>query len=351
MKNFDQIFGKHPAASHELPSSSVSQEFGEVNVRVVGDEAQVVFTILWKPSLEGCRTGIALDASASMRDAYGLTFRWNVPEAEIKHITGEFKKQGKIKESVSDGVKYSCFTDDGMKELITKGAMTQKKNEMQPLAQQFVAHLVDGLDSEGKTAVIYWACGDGKEIEVIGDFTAEEARAAHYAGPKVKKFGAKTHLLPPVQYFVDKFKESAYAIFVILTDGRIDDLAAVKEYSISLAQSIDKQRRNPLKLVLVGMGDEIDEAQMTELDDLDAGCDVDLWDHKIAAEMRSLNDIFAEIVGENQIVAPSAVIYDERGDVVKRFSDGLPSLVTFTMPSASRSFDLEVCGKRIHQDL
>jgi len=35
---------------------------------------------------------------------------------------------------------------------------------------------------------------------------------------------------------------------------------------------------------------------MVELDDLDSGVDVDLWDHKLAAEMRVLQEIFAEVV-------------------------------------------------------
>jgi hypothetical protein len=33
---------------------------------------------------------------------------------------------------------------------------------------------------------------------------------------------------------------------------------------------------------LVGIGDAINESQMEELDDLESGTDVDIWDHKIA---------------------------------------------------------------------
>jgi hypothetical protein len=41
-------------------------------------------------------------------------------------------------------------------------------------------------------------------------------------------------------------------------------------------------------LVLIGVGRDVSEYQMRELDDLDTGTDIDLWDHKIASEMRVL---------------------------------------------------------------
>ncbi len=67
--------------------------------------------------------------------------------------------------------------------------------------------------------------------------------------------------------------------------------------------------------------------------------------------MRALIEIFAEVVSENQIVAPSATIYDESGNVAQQFSDGLPAKVTFTLPVESNSFELEVVGRRIRQTI
>jgi hypothetical protein len=78
---------------------------------------------------------------------------------------------------------------------------------------------------------------------------------------------------------------------------------------------------------------------------------VDIWDHKIAKEMRSLVEIFAEVVSENKIVAPTAAIYDEAGKLVTRFPDGLPAKVAFTMPANSDAFELEFGGRRIHQSV
>ena len=73
---------------------------------------------------------------------------------------------------------------------------------------------------------------------------------------------------------------------------------------------------------------------MTELDDLDAGVDVDLWDHKLAAEMRVLQEIFAEVVDKNARVSDNGRILDPNGRVVKDYSDaGLPAYLEFEMPA------------------
>ena len=97
------------------------------------------------------------------------------------------------------------------------------------------------------------------------------------------------------------------------------------------------------------MGPAVDESQMEELDDLDSGTDVDVWDHKIASEMRGVVEIFAEVVDENMIVAPTAKLFDAAGRLVKHFTDGLPARVEFTMPASSPYFELEVGEQRVRQ--
>ena len=87
---------------------------------------------------------------------------------------------------------------------------------------------------------------------------------------------------------------------------------------------------------------------MIELDDLDTGTDVDIWDHKIAKEMRALTDIMDEL-GEDEVLNVSATLYDASGQVIDRFTDGLTASVTFTMPVSSDFFELEVKGRRIRQ--
>jgi len=106
-----------------------------------------------------------------------------------------------------------------------------------------------------------------------------------------------------------------------------------------------------LKCVLIGLGSNINEDQMEQLDDLDSGTEVDIWDHKIAKDMRQTTEIFAELVTENQIVAPSARILDASGQVAKAYTDGLPAKIEFTMPATSDWFELEVGGERIRQSV
>ena len=84
---------------------------------------------------------------------------------------------------------------------------------------------------------------------------------------------------------------------------------------------------------------------MEELDDLDTGTDVDLWDHKIAAEMRQLQEIFAEVVDKNARIADKARILDPQGKVVKDYSDtGTAGYLEFEI--AGRRAVLHAGGQR-----
>src|SRR5205823_2207104 len=148
------------------------------------------------------------------------------------------------------------------------------------------------------------------------------------------------------------FKDAPWGFYVFITDGELHDLDAVKRYSTQLAREIAAGRRKPLKFVLIGIGPDVNEAQMEELDDLDSGTPVDLWDHKLASEMRVLQEIFAEVVEKNARVADHGRILDPQGRVVKDYGDtGLPAFLEFEMPPGAAYFTLDVNGRRIHQGL
>ena len=304
----DRLFGKkgreapkkqREAISHQLPSNVVCQEFGEVNVRKTPEATEVLFTILMEPvgaDAEGWKTGVALDASGSMKNAFSA-------------------------------------------------------NEVEPLARRMTAYLASQLDAEGGTTAIYWACGDGTEIEAIGDLTTENCETASFRGPRTAGFGQSTVLTPAVRYFVERFVDAKRGMYIFITDGQLHDLDEVKRYTTQLAKKIQADERNMVKCVLIGVGDSINEGQMEQLDDLETGTDVDIWDHKIAKEMRALVEIFAEVVSEYQIVAPSATIRDDAGNVVVKYADGLPAKVSFKMSPSSNAFELEVGGRRLRQTL
>jgi hypothetical protein len=346
--------GGPPPRSVQLPSGMVAPEFGEVNVLDLVGRRKVDFTILMEPAgvdSEGWQTGVALDCSTSMLNAYGHAL---VAGSGAPKMTPEFRAKlqadGHIEVRNIDGVVRPMLTDSGAKELRRLGYQNSP-NEVEPVARQFTAYLAERLDADGGTTVIYWACGSGGEFEVVGDFTAEQCRVAAFRGPSQAGFGKATFLAPAVKYFVDRFRDARNGMYVFITDGRIDDLENVKALSVALCREISAGTRNRLKFVLIGVGNQVDERQMTELDDLDSGTDVDLWDHKIAREMRQLAEIFAEVVDERQIVAPMGKVVDSAGAVIRNMSDGVPARLEFEIGAEHGWFELHIGDHRIRQPL
>ncbi len=292
----------------------VVEPFGEVNVYPAGPgKVKVVATILMEPQREGTQTGIALDGSGSMKKLYGI--------------------------DTGGGVVSSIFAKPSL------------RNDVAPVAQQICAYLARRIDADGSTTCIYWATGaDGNQVEIIGDLAADQVERHDFKGPR--DFGTGTRLLPAVRYFVDRFQDAPWGFYVFITDGELFDLEEVKRFSTQLAREVAAGRRRPVKFVLIGLGPEVNEKQMEELDDLDTGTAIDLWDHKLAAEMRQLQDIFAEVVDQNARVADKGRILDAQGGVLKDYRDiGLPALLTFEAPADCPYFTLEVNGNCIHQTL
>jgi hypothetical protein len=231
------------------------------------------------------------------------------------------------------------------------GGQKKPQNEMTPVAQKLCTYLARNIDADGGTTCIYWAVGPGGgQVEVVGDLTGDQAER-HLFGPP-KDFGTGTQLLPAVKYFVERFRSAPWGFYVFITDGELHDLDDVIAYSKQLAREIAANRRNPVKFVLIGIGNEVNERQMEELDDLDTGTDIDLWDHKLAAEMRQLEEIFAEVVDKNARVADKGRILDPQGRTVKDYEGvGLPAYLEFEMPVSANYFTLEVNGQRVNQVL
>jgi len=285
-----------------LSSSDIDPVFGKVCYQSIGSDIEVTFTILMPRISEGWKTGVALDASSSMQSAYG-----------------------KSAKSVENLVEIE--------------------------ARKFLYYLADRLDAEGQTTTIYWACSGSRELEVLGDIQASQCNTLKIEGPLEADFGSMTNLLPALRYFVEGFPNASNGIYLFVTDGRINDFLAVKEYCINLAKQIMSGKRNPIKCVLIGIGEKVDTRQLQDLDNLDAVTGFDLWDYHVAKDMRETTDIFAELVDESVMVAPTAAIYDDQNTLIKQFTDGLPGRVSFLMRDSSSFFELEVAGQRIRQSL
>ena len=341
-------------ASVQLPGPLVKEPFGEVNVRRTSQATEVHFSIRVRPEGEharGWQTGVALDASASMLKYYGRGLIPAGARGVPEWLIDEYRKKGWISVRDEDGAAHAHWTEEAGRDAVGRGYLRRSKNLLNPLAQRLTSYLAEDLDADGGTTILYWGCGDGGAYEVLGDFTAEQCKALDFSGPKVAGFGDRTRLTEALKYFCDRFESAPQGLFIFITDGRIDDMSGVVAFTRQLAERIRAGERQPVKCVLLGFGDDVDVRQLRLLDDLDTGTGVDVWDHKLARDMDSLLEIFSEVVSEQQIVAPSATIYDEFGQLVADFPAGLPAQVRFSMRRDSNRFELVIEGGRTRQVL
>lgn len=295
----------------QLEQSLVVEPFGKIEVYAHPEGLRVIARIRMRPQVEGAQTGLAIDGSVSMQHLFGA----NLPPM--------FRKP--------------------------------EHNVMQVVAVSMAQMLAD-FDSDGETTVIYWATGlMGEQIEPLGDMNSEALERFPFTGPK--KFGTGTKLAPAINYYIsERFANIPWGIFVFVTDGVIEDLEEVKAHSLEIARQIAAGERGFTKFVLIGLGQEIDEAQMAELDDLDYGGlktpegeQIDLWDSRNAADMTTLDTVFDECVGENSVISDSATITDSGGNPVKplrrsSYADGLPALVEFICAPGSTGFTVSIPG-------
>jgi len=333
----------------QLPSNILHPGFSEIDVNPAGNEIEIFYSTMVGLSgkmSEGWETGIAVDASVSMMDAFGKGLTGQVPD----HVIKEYKKKGWIESRNHDGKLVHYWDRLAYEDAIKKGFLAPTHNDVEDEARKFSHYLAENLDEDGKTDIIYWACGEsGKEIEEFGEVDSNRCKTMVFSGPAKFSFGLKTHLLPAVRYFEKKYRTAKRGLFVFITDGEIDDLNEIKDFTISLAKNISSGSRNLFKAILIGIGDQVVEDQMIDLDDLDTGTEVDIWDHKIAKQMKDLLEIFAELVDENTIIAPQGVIKDPNGNIVKRFNDGVPARGTFVLPGNSDYFIFEIGSQSIKQ--
>ncbi len=331
----------------QLPSNMIHKAFSEIDVNENGNELEVsYFTMvgLSGEKSEGWKTGIAIDASVSMMGEFGKELRGTVPE----DVKKKYMKKKWIQTHQHDGKTVHYWKEEAFKDAISNGYLQPTDNIVESEARKFSSYIADSLDLDGQTDIVYWACNNDSGLEEIGVLDAQHCKTLEFKGPKCN-FGTVTNLLPVVKHFEQKYRLAKRGLFVFITDGQLNDLKELKNYTISLAKDIASGKREFFKAVLIGIGNEIDENQMVELDDIDTGTDVDIWDHKIAHEMKDMIEIFAELVDENTIIAPFGTVYDSDGNVVKKFNDGVPAKGHFILPKDSTYFILEVEGQSIKQ--
>lgn len=320
----------------QLASNLVQEPFGEVNAWVHPDGTiEVKATVLMKPVVEHARTGLAIDASASMAEMFGCG------KQVISNIFGELCAQ---------------------------------PNYVEPVARKMTAYLAE-FDSTGETTVIYYSLGRqnmqtegkaGSDIHFIGNLDAERSQTQKFEMPP--NTGAGTCLTPAIKYFLNSIDPRSWFIGLFITDGMIDDADEVKALSKQICEEMAEGKRGYTKFVIIGLGREFhtpDSAAarlLEELDDLDNDPTYgvpgqDLWDHKLAFNMKSMEEIFAEVVSSNIVLCRGAEVTDSNGLPVtpkdsKSYEKALPALLHFTMSPGSTAFTLALPnGNRATQDI
>lgn len=295
---------------HERPV----EPFSDLHV----EHGHVRATLLHDPTVEGLDMAIYLDGSASMGDEY---------EYKTKHpgLWGWLKGEKPIK----------------------------MPNQVEPQAQWILEYLAT-KDRNGELRVAYWACGNGKGIEFIGDLHGKDVQQYKFPGPVSE--GKSTHLQPAIKDYIEYLKKQVKkgckrGCAVFITDGELHDADQVKQYCRQIAAEIARGLLPRVSFILVGVGDQVNEEQMEEICHEEYPGIGHLWCHRIAEEIGQMAELVAVLVDETMTVAAGGTIYDDKGNVLKIYEARLPAVLEFEVPEGAKSFTLEVNGQKYTQPL
>src|SRR5665811_491757 len=96
----------------------------------------------------------------------------------------------------------------------------------------------------------------------------------------------------------------------------------VKQYTLGLAQEIFAGKREQVKFVIIGLGDNINELAMDELDAMTSQTNINLWDHMLVRDFQEVLKLFGEIIRDTRIVAKKGTVYDAGGNVLRNLPLG-----------------------------
>ncbi len=297
-----------------LPAAQTVSPFGKVNYWDAPDGTGRAVLAYFVKDLKGehWQTGLALDGSGSMQDLFGI------PPLTIFH--------------------------------------PKAVNQVRPVARGLSSYLAKKAGN-GKVATLFWATGpDGKEIQNIGDLSVAEAETCEFNAPE--NYGTGTRLLPALKYFTDgvarkDLYDAEFGMYVFVTDGQMADLPEVIEYSIKVCRDIEAGRRHDLKLVIIGLGKDVDQNQLAALDNLVSGTSIDLWDVKFARDLKALHSLFDEVGDDDTLFSDNGLIRDALNNLVVDYRDqGMPVKISFSLPpGATQGFILEINGQSVFQPL
>ena len=140
MLNFNHLFGPADVPSKEIPPKQLTNELGEVSLRVVDGQMQVAAALAMGAYVigdgENCRVGLALDASESMKDHYGRGKRLTKEQSEV------FIKAGMVQIIERDGIKKKILTREARKAAEQQGLGEPTPNVVQEPAVSLIEFLI-----------------------------------------------------------------------------------------------------------------------------------------------------------------------------------------------------------------
>jgi len=298
---------------HERPV----EPFSDLHV----EEGLVRATLLHDPTVEGLDVGLYLDGSASMTDEYAYR------DTARRRSFWEWLRG-----------------DPKAAPVIT--------NDVEPHARWILQYLAT-KDRNGILRLAYWACGDGRAIEVHGEIDGAHAMQYAFGGPR--EAGGRTYLAPAIDDYVAYLKSqiphgARRGLAVFITDGELHDAEQVEARSTRLAAEIARGALPRMNFVLVGVGPGVNEEQLERIAHAEH-MGQHLWCHRVASEIQHVPELVATLVDETMTVAAGGTIYDDRGKVVRAYEGRLPAVLEFRVPEGCQSFTLEVAGQRYTQPL
>lgn len=219
--------------------------------------------------------------------------------------------------------------------------------------------MLTSVVKSGKVSAIYWAVSpDGSKTEEIGEFDEIGWATAAVPGPKKEKWGKGTKLLPAIRYGVEQVAKGAdWTMGVIITDGIIEDEADCINYCLQIGKEMATGKRKPMKLILIGIGEEVDEEQLARFDDMFEGknIDYDLWSSGTVASMKDEADImgvlYGELMTEDTIISSTGRVEDSSGRQLIAWTDGMPGKFRFMLPKGEKQFIIRTPTKDVQQDV
>lgn len=327
-----------------IPPRLTAAELSTVQLTMQSKKLWSVSCILLSKPIGTWEIALGLDSSYSMRDYYGKGII-GMPPA---YILKEYQKLGELEQLAMDGDNFLKISPSAMIDLEKRGLSKRTENIIDPLTQKLLHYFINNICET--VAVDYYSCGEGNALEKVGSFTKDNYEKINLTGPDQFTFGKRSKLMPFITNFA-KGQTKNSAICFMITDGIITDWAELKNYSKTLSNEIFTKKRNPLKFILLVVGEEIPEALSRQVSSLNEHNSYVLWELKVVNELRSLAELFSKVNGEEQIVADSGIIYDDKNNILREYKNGLPTKIEFTMSVEADEFSIMIGDKVIRQKI